>query len=86
LQFGVDVTKQGMMDAWNELRPMVNLVPYYTEDWGPVLSRHGAMMAAIDAGKVKDARGLMIQVVAAYKKVMKIGKWRPGAWGKTEPK
>jgi hypothetical protein len=86
LQFGVDTTKAGMMDAWNEMLPMVNLVPYYTEGWGPVFKRHGAMFNAIHAGKAKDVKGLMIQIVAAYKKIMKTGKWQPGPWGQEEPK
>jgi hypothetical protein len=79
-------TKETMKLAWDEMRPLVNLVPYYTEDWGPILSRHRAMLEAIEAGKAKDAKGLMKQIVEAYKKVMKTGKWQPGPWGKEEPK
>lgn len=79
-------TKETMMAAWNEMLPMVNLVPYYTEDWSPVFKRHGAMLDAIFAGKAKDAKGLMKQVVEAYKKIMKTGAWQPGPWGEIEPK
>jgi hypothetical protein len=79
-------TRETLMLAWHELLPMVNLVPYYTEDWDPIFKRHGAMYDATQANKVKDFKGLLKQVVEAYKKVMKTGKWQPGPWGQEEPK
>jgi hypothetical protein len=79
-------TKEQMMAAWNEMLPMINLVPWWADDWSPIFKRHGAMLDAIYAGKVKDVKGLAVQIIAAYKKVMKTGTWKGDAYGKEEPK
>lgn len=86
LSYANPPTKELMMQAWNALLPLVNLVPYYTESWSAVFKRHGAMLDAIYAGKTKEVKGLCKQIVDAYKKIMKTGKWQPGVWGEVEPK